>query len=362
MSNLNERDVAIMAVKRLKAPDTAILPIMTLVNSALNGLALDSVNDLQKRRWIMTDPASVTAPVVSETIGGVTRYYADLATLDLFLQLDYLNYGTITYQSAQVATVLMSGALVAGAGSSLLNGIYSARGTYNGKNYYNLTGQASDVVTFKYALYQGDDFWEMTDGSGALNYISDQTTTYPWQVTSWTVAAGANPAPSVSISPVSGSLYFPSGNSGLSVGDNVTVSSTGTLPSPLLVGTVYIVAAVSGAAISLLLNATSEGFINITTFGTGILTVTKVGTTILQWLQSPNQGSFTPSIPISYTYGWLVDERIYLSAGAGTLAFNCPFYPTLDTLHPSLETDLIDQIIDLYISSGNELPKAASER
>ncbi len=91
--SLTEEQCGLLTAERLKLPRSAGLGFQTYIGNALNNLALDTVNDAQKRRWLITDPSTTSASVVFSN----GQYYADLSTLMASPQvmIDYLNYGTI---------------------------------------------------------------------------------------------------------------------------------------------------------------------------------------------------------------------------------------------------------------------------
>jgi hypothetical protein len=103
-----------------------------------------------------------------------------------------------------------------------------------------------------------------------------------------------------------------------------------------------------------LANALAGTAITTSTGTPGTVTVTPYERTIAQWLQSPNQASFTQAIPFSYTYIWLENNLLYTNQTAGSFAFNVPFIPSLVTLPEILESDLIDNIVTLATAQGFE--------
>jgi hypothetical protein len=90
-------------------------------------------------------------------------------------------------------TAAPSSVLVSGAGSEIVNGVYTERGTQSGKPYYNLVGEPNDLFIFSifwsgvWAIYEADD----------IGYVSEEDVEFPWQVTSWSVANLEAPAPTI---------------------------------------------------------------------------------------------------------------------------------------------------------------------
>jgi len=91
-----------------------------------------------------------------------------------------------------------SSVLVSGAGSEEVNGVYTERGEFNGKPYYNLVGQPDDLDNYN-ILWDGSDWYinfEEVD-----YYFSDEDVDFPWEVTGWTESNGDTPAPTVTETP-----------------------------------------------------------------------------------------------------------------------------------------------------------------
>ncbi len=82
---------------------------------------------------------------------------------------------------------VQSNIIVSGAGTSDANGTYTYRGQHNGRNYWNLFGQADSVTD--YAIVWTGSLWIMTDFSGATLYTIDTNSQYPWD-SIWSVAGG----------------------------------------------------------------------------------------------------------------------------------------------------------------------------
>lgn len=86
-------------------------------------------------------------------------------------------------------------AVVAGAGTALANGSYTARGMRNGKPYYNLLGQpdsnADDVIQWDGAQ------WVILGVGLAEYYVSPDNVAFPWLATFVSGALGVDPAPAV---------------------------------------------------------------------------------------------------------------------------------------------------------------------
>lgn len=152
---------------------------------------------------------------------------------------------------------------------------------------------------------------------------------------------------------------------GFSTGDAVVFTTTVTLPSPFVAGTVYYVIAVGANVIQLATtksNALLGTAINITTTGSGVMSITTTATNILQWLGSPNQGGLTSCLPINFVQGWLVNTKLYLNnATAGLLKFASPFVPTLENLPVILEQDLVDTVVELALTGSPALPNPSPE-
>lgn len=93
-------------------------------------------------------------------------------------------------------------AIVSGAGTVLANGVYTPRGTANGKPYYNLLGEPDDPTAKGISWDSGESQWFMGDivNIDDAFYRSTDDVAFPWLAT-WLVNAGVGPAPIVTESP-----------------------------------------------------------------------------------------------------------------------------------------------------------------
>jgi len=86
--------------------------------------------------------------------------------------------------------------IVSGAGSVDANGVYTPRGNYDGKPYYNLLGKPDNLEEW---FIRWDDLWRIDGdpaGDGVL-YSSMEDVATPDLVTAWDVTNGQPPAPTV---------------------------------------------------------------------------------------------------------------------------------------------------------------------
>jgi hypothetical protein len=88
-----------------------------------------------------------------------------------------------------------SSVLVSGAGSEEVNGVYTERGTFNGKPYYNLVGEDSDTNIHAIVWETATDEWRIRPEDDF--YASTSDTTFPWQATNWQIQSGDAPVPTV---------------------------------------------------------------------------------------------------------------------------------------------------------------------
>jgi hypothetical protein len=111
--------------------------------------------------------------------------------------------GTISFVLL-VTDIFTQTITVSGAGTEVMNGIYTLDGTYNGKSYY-----AKDLNRrFIIWGYNSPNIWEILDSTlPQSSYTHSANTTNPPQ-TGWTVAAqGSPPAPTLSGSGTAVELY-----------------------------------------------------------------------------------------------------------------------------------------------------------
>lgn len=88
---------------------------------------------------------------------------------------------------------------VIGAGSGAANGTYTERGTHNGKPFYNPEGQLTSETSFFLNWSSGEGItsgWVLFNDGDEL-YRANEEVDFPWLATTWLVADGATPAPTV---------------------------------------------------------------------------------------------------------------------------------------------------------------------
>lgn len=138
---------------------------------------------------------------------------------------------------------------------------------------------------------------------------------------------------------------------GFYAGLKVRVSTTGVLPTGLVVNTDYYVSVIT--ADRFYFHATRTDALA----GTAIVALDDDGTgthTITPWEQETVQfstrefGDLTSGIPVTYIYAWLVGSKLFTNALAGTFSFATPFVPTISTLPAKLESDFVDTVVKLF--------------
>lgn len=139
-------------------------------------------------------------------------------------------------------------------------------------------------------------------------------------------------------------------NHGFQTGAKVRLTTSGSLPSGLQIDTTYYIINVTSSRVAFATswaNAQADTRINLTADGSGTHTITNWDSRKVQWI-SRESADTTRGLPIEYVYGWMVDDRLYTNATAGTFSFTVPCVPTISTLHAKLDEDLIDVICELY--------------
>ncbi len=144
-------------------------------------------------------------------------------------------------------------------------------------------------------------------------------------------------------------------------GQAVTLSTTGALPAPLAPGTTYYLVTTGGdtTPISVSFAATAAdaaagNVITLTNSGSGIGTMTLKSTIVCQWLGGMEQGLLPQCLPFQYATIWLQGSFLYTLRSGGTFSFAVPFIPTLDDLPEALESDLLDEVVNIALTSGFE--------
>ena len=145
---------------------------------------------------------------------------------------------------------------------------------------------------------------------------------------------------------------------GYSTGWPVQLNTTNALPSPLQTGGVtYYVIAVDADTLQFATteaNAFAGTYVTLTDVGAGTGTMISYNYYPSQWYSSPSQGSTAAYTPFNYTYIWLEGTNLYTNKTSGSFAFNVPFIPTLDNLPEVLESDLLDEIVQIAVTQGFE--------
>jgi hypothetical protein len=113
-------------------------------------------------------------------------------------EADYIslpkNYAWSDIYNAVAGLIPPSSVLVSGAGSGVVNGIYTETGENNGKKYYNQSGFS---VIDQLAISWSGVEWIIHDDIGDGFYASTDDVEFPWQVTSWAATNGEEPTPTV---------------------------------------------------------------------------------------------------------------------------------------------------------------------
>lgn len=121
--------------------------------------------------------------------------------------------GGVTFDNCHFAAGDLQGweITVAGAGTSAANGVYSYRGTNNGKGYWNLVGQ-SNSTTNSAIVWDGSK-WILTSSAGLQLYKTTFDIPAPYDMqyvegTKWILGtSGTGSAPTVQIPPVTTNTY-----------------------------------------------------------------------------------------------------------------------------------------------------------
>ncbi|NDB84733.1 MAG: hypothetical protein EB127_18810 [Alphaproteobacteria bacterium] len=87
-----------------------------------------------------------------------------------------------------------SNVLVSGAGLAEVNGIYTYRGVYSGKPYYNLVGYEDSINAF--SIFWFTPSWILIGTEEVMYEAFDQSIDYPWLGT-WSNSNGIEPPPIV---------------------------------------------------------------------------------------------------------------------------------------------------------------------
>jgi hypothetical protein len=104
--------------------------------------------------------------------------------------------GAALQRPATPAAPVASSALVSGAGDGHVNGLYTPRGSFNGRAYFNLEG-ADDDPQLSSIFWSGSE-WIITLSDGDVSYNNDgEDVANPWDSAVWNTVDGIEPAPTV---------------------------------------------------------------------------------------------------------------------------------------------------------------------
>lgn len=205
--------------QRLSLPDDSqAARIIAQIPTALKAFARKVAADPNTRQNVITDRTTTTLPI---TTGG--RVDMNDGYGDYKFMLEYLDQGFIYLLiSTPISGVRASGewefvanpdhnetiavngvtftfkldsATVSGAGTAAANGVYTVRGTANGKPYYNLVGQADNVA--QSSIWWNSVQWTITSAFATDLYFATDDVAFPWLVPGWTADNGSNPTPTV---------------------------------------------------------------------------------------------------------------------------------------------------------------------
>jgi len=112
-------------------------------------------------------------------------------------EADYIslpkNYAWSDIYNAVAGLIPPSSVLVSGAGSTESNAVYTYRGEYFGKPYYNKVGEPDNIA--KNSISFNDNRWDIRASDESTSYSSNENTDFPWSGTTWFANEGNEPAP-----------------------------------------------------------------------------------------------------------------------------------------------------------------------
>lgn len=179
-----------------------------------------------------------------------------------------------------------------------------------------------------------------------LDYIR-YGTLWSYKSTSFT-SANVSTSPTNSIDLTDAGIF--------SLGQPVYFTTSGTLPTGLTANTTYY--AIPDASdyqfASSYANAVAGTEISLTGAGSGSSAVIS-SPQIVQWLNSPNQGSLNEGIPIAYPTVYLRGTTLYCNniTVNSTIRMLVPYVPNMMNFPTdgNLDQDLIDAMVELYLSA-----------
>ncbi len=347
--SLTHTQAAILASKRLKMDGRSLLTLQSYIGNALNNLARQCANDDYKRRYLMTTPSTVIAPVTYSNY----NYYAELS--NLIATSTIYPVGTCESDDGGGVAALITQDYPTGLAVTVTNTSGNFVGIEENTIYYLIYISAN---TYKFALtYQNAiDGIQIVTSTGTIGTVTVTPLSYP-QVMLDYLQYGTI-------------LYtYPVGSCQSDDGGGVVAQITQDYPTGLPVRVTNTIGNFTGLSEGVtyyLIAITANTYKFATTLaralaGTAIVTATGVAGTVTvtpwtsessQWLASPTQASLISAIPYNYIYIWLEGTKLYTNAVEGTFQLNVPFVPTLESLPEILESDLIDSIVQIAVTQG----------
>lgn len=290
-----------------------------------------------------------------------------VGTLPTNVALECIETANVQYAGAATwatTDIIASSAVVAGAGTAAANGVYTYRGESGAYPYFNLVGQASSTTLYAVTHTSGE--WRINNSVGSALYTGTDDPDSPWNVGSWADDGGISPTPTVTYDDVSAITITAHG---FTTGEQVTVSTSSALPTPLVINTVYYVIVVDDNTIQLATTyerAIAGTNIALTSLGAGTGTITPQTLPPASYVRDYND--YLRPLPDIFSYWTTQGGSFYYklitpstararAAFTGTIPFNSVVFPIVSSNEvsivagTSLASDIVDDIVTALASA-----------
>lgn len=345
-------EAAILCRQRLNLSPNAIPRLLTYIDPALESLAMKIANDVRRRELLMLADDAATAPI--ESVRDV--YFAKLDRLIANTAYDPFVAQTDVIGTAMDTTRLYPDGLQV----QVTNRDGEWTGISENTNYYLFLNSAIlGGYRYQFASTPPNAYTDfpITMAEGTAGDVLITPTPSTLQVLKDYLEFGTvwHKLPDVlidanEINASTDTIDFASQTHPYVTGTRVRIIDADGILGGVKEDTDYYLIAVSTASVAFAatyadaLAGTAQPISNAAPGADATIEVRE--RTLVQWCDNPQFAQLTKTDPLTYIYGWLEGDMFRVEgATAGSLTFNVPFIPTLDTLPSRLEDDFISEMV-----------------
>ncbi len=171
------------------------------INAELQGAEDPSTLDQQDRFNYSQYSMNFILRIISDLSDSSTDASTGLTPAETHRAIRKKVRESMLLSSSNWTTASINSAIVTGAGSSIVNGVYSKTSTPGHAGRY--TYEKPSGASYGKIIYTDSNEWEISveeDGSDVVFYTGTPSGFHPWNVSSWATvsAGGSDPAPTVS--------------------------------------------------------------------------------------------------------------------------------------------------------------------